>query len=136
MFYKISNKLETISYLYRNIQNYIFMKKLIVLLIIVIIGMAMAMTCPTVDEHRDAISEVCNDAITENENVLVSMFGGYLIKLVADELVVAKDYFVVSMGYIDTKEEESQLASIGVLGHVYVLFDKDDIKELLDSINK
>ena len=64
------------------------------------------------------------------------MFGGYLVKLVAEELVTSKDFFVASVGYIDTKEEgeEPRLASIGLLGHVFVLFDKDDVKELLESV--
>lgn len=69
----------------------------------------------------------------ESDNLLVSMLGGYLLDTIAQEMISTHNYFILSTGSIDY-DSESHLASIGILGHVFVLFDKNDLNKIIDQL--
>ena len=113
------------------------MKKLLTILIIVITLLTLVITCPSADQHKTAIKDVCTEALQEkSNNIFVSMLGGYVLDALAQQMISSKNFFVASAGYIEY-EDESRLTSIGILGHVFVLFDKDDLNDAIaDLLNQ
>lgn len=109
------------------------MKKWIAGLIAVVVILTLVVSCPSAEEHRDAMKSIVKESLDNNDNILVSMLGGYVVDMVAKEMVSCRNYVLFSTGYIEY-EGEKQLASIGVLGHVFVLFNQDDINKLLEEL--
>ncbi len=61
------------------------------------------------------------------------MLGGYLFDSTAQEMISTHNYFIFSTGSIGY-DDESHLASIGILGHVFSsFFDKNDLNNIIDQ---
>lgn len=104
------------------------------MVIIAIVVVVLLVTCPKKQAHLDAIDNVYTEAAAdsqENGN-LISTIGSYLGGKIAGtaikQMLVVDDYFVCSVGTINTKDGKKPL-SIGVLGHVFVL-DKEKMVHL------
>lgn len=113
--------------------NFRLMKKWIAGLIVAIGILTLVVSCPPAEEHRDAIKSIVKESLDSSDNMLIAMLGGYVVDMVAEEMVSCRNYVLFSTGYIEY-EGEKQLASIGVLGHVFVLFDREDIDKLLEDL--
>ena len=109
------------------------MKKWIALLIGIACLSTLIITCPSAENHREAIKTVCNESLQESDNLLVSMLGSYLLDTIAQEMISTHNYFIFSTGSIGY-DDESHLASIGILWHVFVLFDKNDLNNIIDQL--
>ena len=108
-------------------------KGVIALVIIAIVVVVLLVTCPKKQAHLDAIDNVYTEAAANQENGnLISTIGNYLGGKIAGtaikQMLVVDDYFVCSVGTINTKEGKKPL-SIGVLGHVFIL-DKEKMVRL------
>ncbi len=104
--------------------------------------LVMIATCPGKKVHQDAIrsevSAALGQQLGESGSLIetgLQMFGKYVFGKFADsaldELLVVKNYFVVSVGRIDYDGQE-RIASIGVFGHVFTV-DKEDIVKVLQQ---
>lgn len=109
------------------------MKKWIALGVVTVLALTLILSCPSTEDHREAMKEILKESLNQSDNLLISMLGGYVLDAVADEVVSGKNFFFASAGYIEY-EGEKQLASIGLLGHVFVLFDQEDIDKLLEEL--
>lgn len=109
---------------------------LTILLIIVIIAGAMVITCPDKARHIEAIGEVIDNSICQDDTgvaALFSAFGGKkLILNVIDPFFNVDNYFIVSIGKIRLDENESKPVSVGILGHVFTI-DKEKAKQMLEE---
>lgn len=109
---------------------------LTILLIIVIIAGAMVITCPDKSRHIEAVEEIIDNSISQDETgmaVLFSALGGKrLILNVIDPFFNVDNYFIVSIGRIRLDENESKTISVGVLGHVFTI-DKERAKHILEE---
>ena len=114
------------------------MKKLwIFLFILAVLGIAMMVTCPKEEEHKDAICLSLNQAIDEKigtGGVLtlegIINLGGKIAwervaKVFIDANVDVKNYGVLSIGRF-TFDDHNDLISVGVFNHVFT-FSKDDV---------
>ena len=122
------------------------MKKLLIFLL-VIVGLAAVcvVTCPDRQTHKEAILQEVDDALGEtiNDNldddnpvvgIIAGILGGVASKVgyaALENQLRYNNYFVVSTTTIDISGEEKTVA-VGALGHVFVLFDADDLKKLVD----
>jgi len=103
------------------------MKKHFSGIIVVLLLIAMALTCPSYDTHIDKISE----AIAQ-KSVVLKLIGKDNIKVVVDKIVCVDNYVFVSVGTYMLNEDKS-VVSLGIFGHVFT-FTKDDILEELNRI--
>lgn len=109
------------------------MKKWIGICIGVALLLTLIITCPSDERHREAIKGVCAESLQRSDNFLLSMLGGYMLDSVAKEMVFSKNCFIFSLGKV-RYGEESRVASIGILGHVFVLFNQDDLDSFLENL--
>ena len=100
------------------------MKKLFSLAIVVVLLVAMAVTCPKEEAHYDAVTT----SISEKSSVAKP-----LVKYVLDKgvksLVTVKVYFLVSVGSYNVNDKNG-VVSFGIFGHVYT-FTNDSFWEEL-----
>ena len=141
----------TYSYLCKEIPKLRNMKKLIVLLIVVIVGATMVMTCPDKEAHLTAINnefstfidnEIAektnidgkkDDALGQGLSMIASVFAGGLVKTVTEQKLIVRNYFVCSVGQFNT-DEGPKTVSVGVLGHVFTLLSSETMKESIKDI--
>ena len=118
------------------------MKKILIAVcaIILVAGIAVV-TCPQKDAHKDAILLVLNEYLAEEAKVdeqdeevqaLMLLFGNGVTKLVVDNLLVVKNHFLYSEGYITYPETGSKRVSLGVFGHVFT-FNKKQLKDITNE---
>lgn len=116
-------------------------KLLLALLIFVILGGVLAVTCPSRQDHKDAVSLSTRqwvgdklDAIAQNNDLLsiftgaVEWISGQGIDFVIDQYLDVDNYGVCSIGRVNLGEK-SKVVSVGVLNHVFT-FDKEDVDQL------
>lgn len=100
------------------------MKKLFSLAIVVVLLVAMAVTCPKEEAHYDAVTT----SISEKSSVAKP-----LVKFILDKgvksFVEVKDYFLVSVGSYNLNDKNG-FVSLGVFGHVYTFTGEDFWTEL------
>ena len=100
------------------------MKKLFSLAIVVVLLVAMAVTCPKEEAHYDAVTS----SISEKSSVAKP-----LVKFILDKgvksFVEVKDYFLVSVGSYNLNDKNG-FVSLGVFGHVYTFTGEDFWTEL------
>ena len=120
-------------------------KLLITLLILVILLGILAVTCPSRQDHKDAIASSSREWVKEKiESAdqmgglggLTSVFSGVIewisgkgIDYAIDEYLDVDNYFVCSVGRIRVGDNPKTV-SLGVLNHVFT-FDKGDVDNLL-----
>lgn len=115
---------------------------LLALLIVVILGGVLAVTCPSRQDHKDAIAtssrEWMSTKIQAANNMgglgnllngVVEWISGKGIDFAVDEYLDVDNYFVCSVGRFRVGNERKTV-SLGVLNHVFT-FDKDDVDNFL-----
>ncbi len=114
------------------------------LVIIALVGL-FAITTPNKTEHQESITTEVKSAVSEAlvgklgqwaQNEKVAAMGNIVTNKVAEMLVESnldvKNYFLFSLGST-TINGESHTISIGALKHVWVFFDKEDLKPLIEE---
>lgn len=116
----------------------------ITFLTILVIALALVITCPDKNSHAEALegllSDVMKEAVKEAEQEIEEnpfiIFGAALANK-AGEAIIANtlrvdNYFIFSRGRV-TMDGETYYVSFGILNHVFVP-DKDDVLEKLKSL--
>lgn len=112
----------------------------IVAIVAVLIVILMAVTCPSQDDHQEAVAKVCheyvNSKIEDSENPY-AMFGSFLVNGVLDigvkEMVTAEKYLIFSIGTLNKLDGTHENISFGVFGHVFT-FNKKQLEERLNEL--
>ena len=120
------------------------MKKFLFFLVfLAVLGIAMMVTCPKVDDHKNAICLVANQAIDEKVGTgsgftiegIINVGGRMAMKKVAevfiDSNVEVTNYVVLSIGRF-TFGNHDDIISVGVFNHVFT-FSKDDVLRELEK---
>lgn len=108
----------------------------IFLLVVVIL---FAVTTPDKYDHRDAINAEVSSAVT---NTLVGKESGWavlgnivvskVVDLTIDSNVKVDNYLVFSLAKAEL-DGKNRVLSVGLLNHVWVLFDRKDLEQLLST---
>lgn len=109
-------------------------------IVAVLVVILMAVTCPSQDDHRDAVAKVCheyiNSRIDDPENPF-EMFGPFLANGVIDigvkKMVTSEKYLIFSIGTLNKLDGTKENVSFGVFGHVFT-FNKKHLVERLDDL--
>ena len=105
------------------------------LLIVVAIVIAMVMTCPGEDAHKEKVSERVTAKMLEEANlqgnVMGAMLGTAILSPVIGALVEVDDYFLFSLGKISLNGE-TQIVSLGLFNHVFFIGDYQDVAENIE----
>ncbi len=118
------------------------MKKLLIFLGVIIV---LIITCPTADDHKEAIKNAVKEAASREINTYAGESGnlGFLVDTFSSGLVsgltslalegflTVDKYFVCSVGRINYGGEQ-KVVSVGMLNYVYT-FSADDLTEAMDS---
>lgn len=97
-------------------------------------------TCPTADDHREAITKEINRVVEHAAEksgggdawgMIGSMITKNIVGVVVDNMIEVDNYGVCSVGSITFKGKKKQV-SFGILGHVFT-FDADDIERALSK---
>ena len=117
-------------------------KLLLALLILVLLGGILAVTCPSRQDHKDAVASSSREWVNQKlQSVdqaggLVSIVTGVIewvsgkgIDFAIDEYLDVDNYFVFSVGRIRVGDKP-RVVSVGVLNHVFT-FDKEDVDDFL-----
>ena len=127
------------------------MKKLLFLLLIIVgLFVGMSATCPSEKAHKDALSEVCYQALQAKLGTTGGLVGGLLgaltgidtkgatrevVNYMVDNMVTVDDYYgLVSVGTFSYKGKD-QMVSIGIFGHVFTP-SKDQVEDMMDKYMK
>ena len=104
------------------------MKKFLPVIIVGGLLLTMAFTCPKYDSHIDAISESFSQ-----KSIILKLVGKEYIKVAIDKIVNVKDYVFVSVGtYL--MNDENNIVSIGVFGHLFTFMKGDIIEEVSRAV--
>lgn len=119
-------------------------KGLIVALALVGLIVAMALTCPNKDAHRDAIADLLvttfNESTEDDWAFLENLLGGKLFKVALDGALSVDDRFIFNVGRI-TYGDNTAILSIGIFNHVFTISknqlrkriaENEEIRELLE----
>ncbi|GEM_PF-770669 len=118
-------------------------KLLLATLILVIVLGVLAVTCPSRQEHKDAISQSTHQWVNEKMAAVDEQWGGLAsvltgaiewvsgqgIDFVVDQYLDVDNYGVCSVGRINVGDK-SKIVSLGVLNHIFT-FDKDDVDRFM-----
>lgn len=124
-------------------------KKIIAAIILLAIILVAVVTCPDKQAHQDAVIAEMNSAVkhalndndsTEQEKsdlekgfaALGTMFVQKALEATLESNLELNNYFLFSTSSIETGKEKQTL-SIGVFGHIFTTFDREDVKEKLDE---
>lgn len=109
-------------------------------LILVLAAMAIGLmaTCPTEQDHREAITKEMNRFFKESTDnqgdawgIIGNIISQKIVGVVVDNLIEVDNYGVCSVGSITFKGKTHRV-SFGILGHVFT-FDADDIQRALEK---
>ncbi len=116
----------------------------IMLIIIAIVGL-FAVTCPDKQRHREAISSEVSTAITHSlmshlgsfgtsnkVAVVGNMFVSKLVDYAIDSNMDVQNFLVLSIAKTEI-DGKSRVMSVGALNNVWVLFDSNDLKEVVEA---
>ena len=108
-------------------------------MITLIVIMLLAVTCPSKDDHKDALNGDISTAVTNTivgQQSLWQVVGNFFVSKIVDATLESNlrysNYLVCSVTRAELNDKKSIL-SIGVLSHVFVLFNKDDLQKLVDK---
>ncbi|TXJ63023.1 DUF4359 domain-containing protein [Prevotella brunnea] len=110
----------------------------------------LVLTCPTTQDHKDALSDVVSSTVSdaaqatdsspEDEwlekafHTISDAFMGKVISAAIDNLVTVDNYFVCSVGKVNYDNKE-HIVSFGILKHIFTI-DKKDLREAADKYYK
>ncbi len=114
-------------------------KKWWALVITLIVIMLLAVTCPSKDDHKDALNGDISTAVTNTivgQQSVWQLLGNFFVSKIVDATLESNlrysNYLVCSVTRAELNDKKSIL-SVGVLSHVFVLFNKDDLQKLVDK---
>jgi len=121
------------------------MKKLVIFLFFVVLGVLMFATCPDKKDHQEAIKAVVSSYLEEEMLSLPSGIeevvdkvglpvAGTVLDVVMKNKLKINNYYLFSTGEV-THKGETRTVSFGVLGHVFT-FDEDDLREAVNNRKK
>jgi preprotein translocase subunit YajC len=110
-------------------------KGVLILLVVLVAIFGLILTCPNKEDHQSAIATQVTDII-KNDSVASSTGIGALgttvvIKLIeaaVSNVVTVNNDFLFSIGSVKYNNERA-VVSIGILHHVFCLFDKSDLEK-------
>lgn len=119
---------------------------IMLILIIVVIGATMTLTCPDTQTHKERLSGMVatsargamNDMVGSNDLIGIGLqfVGGVVIDKVADtavdNLLQVDNYVVCSTGRVSYSGED-HIVSIGLLGHVFTI-NQDKLNEAAKKV--
>ena len=114
------------------------MKKSII--IIGIVAIIMAITCPNKQAHQETIKATLTNLIekelSSDDDIIGyeffgSMIAGKLLEVILEEKLTVNNYILFSVGKIQYKDEVKHI-SFGILNQVFT-FDEDDLQKELDN---
>lgn len=112
-------------------------KLLISLALLIVVLLALTITCPKADDHREVIrSEVASamsQSLQSNGADAFSPFIQSIIVPTAVNLIIVDNYTVCSIGRFEWKGKSSVI-SVGILGHVYVLSSNERLDKKLQDL--
>lgn len=121
-------------------------KVLLSLLILIAVVLGAVVSCPDKAAHQSAIMEELNIAMQDklleksgdsDEAKGLSLLGGSFVSMLFDNVLgttlKTNNYFVFSTAEIGVGEQ-SRIVSVGAFGHVYTLFNADDVKEKMKDL--
>lgn len=108
-----------------------------VIVAVVLLAVALVATCPTPQDHREAVTRTLNQVVEHATDqgsgdawgMIGSMITKRLVGVVVDQMLDVQSYGLWSVGTIHYKDTDKKV-SFGILGHVYT-FDADDIERAL-----
>ena len=109
------------------------------IIVAVAIFIGLVSTCPTEEDHREAITKEINHFVQDAADntagdawgMIGNMISQKLVGVVVDNLIEVDNYGVCSIGSIHYKGKTHHV-SFGILGHVFT-FDADDIQRALQK---
>lgn len=104
-------------------------------LILLGLVVAMALSCPKKEQHRDSLTDKLSSVILEDADsdiaIVSHMLGNPISKFIVDTYVTVDDYFLCSIGKFDHNGKTS-IVSVGILGHVFTL-PKSTLKRQMEQ---
>lgn len=116
------------------------------IVVLVMLVLAMVVSRPDEQAHRNAVSDVVSAALTETTDSLAEQpsdvasmamrhVGSALTKTltreVVEHLMTVDDYGILTVGYVNLGTEKKPV-SVGMLGHVFTA-DKETVKAAVNS---
>ena len=115
---------------------------IITLLIIVIIGAAMIVTCPNTQAHKEKLSAMVsksgkeavsqdmnagNDLVTQGLQLVGNILVNKMVDSAVDNMLQVENYIVCSIGRVSYSGDE-HIGSLGLLGHIFTM-NQDKLNE-------
>lgn len=110
-------------------------KGVLILLVVLVAVFGIIMTCPDKSAHQNAITDrvvniIKNDSVASATGI-GTLGAGVITKLVdaaVTNVVTVNNYYIFSLGTVRYGKDKV-VVSIGLLHHVFCLFDKKDIEK-------
>ena len=125
------------------------MKKWIIPLIVVVIGVMLLVSCPNATDHKDSVTVAARECLSANldssgvtslpivGDLLAEggkMLGDGVLEEYFDKSLTTHNYMVFSNSTIEVDDKPTRVA-FGILGHVFIT-DKEAIDEALGTAIK
>lgn len=110
-------------------------KAILILLTILVVVFAFIMTCPNKEDHQSAIANQVTEIIKSDSVASTTGIGllgtaviSKFVEAAVANMISVNNYFFFSLGTVKYNNEKV-LVSIGVMHHVFCLFDKKDLEK-------
>lgn len=107
------------------------------IIIAVVIAFALTVTCPTRDQHCEAVADEISKALKSSGGssdfwgMFSNIFASGVVNMAVNQFLDVDNYYLFSIGTINI-EGKSRAVSFGILNHVFT-FDNDYIREALNE---
>ena len=108
-------------------------------IVAVLVVILMAVTCPSQDDHQEAVAKVVHEYVNSNFTdsdvaaaVVGSFFANGIIDVAIRKFVTADKYLIFSIGSLNGMDGSKERISFGIFGHVFT-FNKEQLEERLSA---
>lgn len=107
------------------------------IVVAVVIAFALTVTCPTREQHCEAVAGEISAAISQSSGasgfwgMFSNIFASGVVNMAVSQFLDVDNYYLFSIGTINI-EGKSRAVSFGILNHVFT-FDNDYIREALNE---
>lgn len=107
------------------------------IVVAVVIAFALTVTCPTREQHCEAVAGEISAAISQSNGasgfwgMFSNIFASGVVNMAVSQFLDVDNYYLFSIGTINI-EGKSRAVSFGILNHVFT-FDNDYIREALNE---
>jgi len=114
-------------------------KKLWGWIVFLIIMLILVATCPKEEDHKFALNGDVSTAVTKSivgENSAWALLGNLIVSKLVDATIdnnVKYSNYLVCSTTTARYEGQSSILTIGVFNHVFVLFDKNDLQQIVEK---